>query len=161
MDREPRPRCQVTSLLLPGSYERPQASGQLTLLCPRAIVTCKRKTHPYMSNTGTREGTAPQWEWARTSDPPSLPPVPVMFSHAMGSFTFYLAVHSQGPGLLKPWVRSWRGAGAYGGGTGLPPALGVNEQQSGSCCQERDILIRSCSARADLGFLMNEDLWFN
>lgn len=49
------PRCQVTSLPLPGTHERPQASCQLTLLCPGAVVTCKREKCPHERRQGPRD----------------------------------------------------------------------------------------------------------
>lgn len=120
-DGEPPPHCQVTSLPLPGPHERPQASRQLALLRPGAVVTCKRKKRPHerpQERGGHRcNGGGGR---ARRSDP-SIPP-----SHPCDTFPrlqeqwvrLFLKVYFAGLGLPESRVRGWSGAGGWwGGGT--------------------------------------------
>lgn len=130
VEQPPRaPRCQVTSLPLPGTHERPQASCQLTLLCPGAIVTCERKKCPHERHQDQR-GHLHRGGEARTSDP-SIPPChPCDASpheqEQLADGFWFLTVCLQG---LSAGREAGVPPGQGRGGT-VPPALGVNERPS-------------------------------
>lgn len=139
VEQPPRtpPRCQVTSLPLPGTHKWPQASCQLTLLCPGAIVTCKRKKCPHERHQDHR-GHLHSGGKARTSDP-SIPlchpcDVSPQEPEQLVDGFWFLAVCLQG--LECSQVRA--------GGARCHQLWVL---MSGSCHQEQDILIREAAQR--------------
>lgn len=154
--KPPQP-LEVTSCPLPGPQQWPQASRQLTLLHPRAVVTCKRRKYPHEQ----RAGAPPLCRVAEDKQPPHLLVVPRVLPYTNRSSTGSGSRAALVPEGLFPrdgahfWGFQVRGCSKAGAQRWLSPALGTNELQSSSCARSKVSSLGRLHSASGFG-LLNE-----